>query len=218
LIGSVRIIGLLGGVASGKSLVAQQLVALGAGLLDADLAGHEVLREEEVKTALRNHFGDAVFNTEGEVNRQALALRVFGEAPDANENRRFLERLTHPRIAERLESQAEALAAAGVQVAVLDAAVMLRAGWNRVCDFVLFVEAPDDVRLARAESRGWTEAEFRAREAAQESLETKRGFADQVIDNSASAEYTRSQVERFWRFFVSSPSANEVPPMSPFSE
>lgn len=218
MIGLVRIIGLLGGVASGKSLVAQQFCALGAGLLDADLAGHEVLREEEVTAALRNRFGVAVFNREGGLDRPSLAAQVFGETPEQQENLRFLERLTHPRIAERLECQAEALAQSGVRIAILDAAVMLRAGWNRVCDFVLFVEAPYEVRLARAESRGWTEAEFQAREAAQESLETKRGFADQVIDNSASAEYTRSQVERFWRFFVSTPSANEVPPMSPFSE
>ncbi len=218
MLGSLRIIGVLGGVASGKSLVARQFSELGAGLLEADRAGHEVLREPEIKAALRNRFSEAVLDNQGDVDRRALAQRVFGLETEQQENLAFLERLTHPRIADRLETQAEALAEAGVTIAILDAAVMLRAGWNSVCDCIVFVEAPDAIRLERALARGWTEAEFRAREAAQETLETKRGFADQVIDNSASAEYTQSQVERFWRFFVSTPPGCEVPPMSPFSE
>lgn len=218
MLGSLRIIGVLGGVASGKSLVARQFSELGAGLLEADRAGHEVLQEADIKAALRDRFGPSVFDIQGAVDRRALAQRVFGQEPEQLENLAFLERMTHPRIADRLEAQAETLADAGVTIAILDAAVMLRAGWNSVCDCIVYVEAPDAVRLERALARGWTEAEFRAREAAQETLETKRGFADQVIDNSASAEYTRSQVERFWRFFVSSPPESEVPPMSPFSE
>lgn len=218
MLGSLRIIGLLGGVASGKSLVAEEFCRLGAGVLDADRAGHDVLREAEVKQALRNRFGDAVFDNQGEIHRGALARRVFGTGAESRENRAFLEQLTHPRIAERLEDQAEEMAKSGARVAILDAAVMLRAGWNSVCDCIVFVEAPDDVRLQRAVARGWTEEEFRAREAAQESLETKRGFADQVIDNSASAGYTRTQVERFWRFFVENPPQSEIPPLSPFSE
>lgn len=218
MLGSLRIIGLLGGVASGKSLVARQFAGLGAGLLDADRAGHETLREPEVIAALRNRFGDGVLDLEGQIDRRALAARVFGDSTEHQQNRIFLERLTHPRIGERLEDQAEQLAAAGHTVAVLDAAVMLRAGWNRVCDCIVFVDAPDAVRLARALSRGWTEAEFHAREAAQESLETKRGFADHVIENSGKAEYTQSQVEQFWRFFASFPPGSMIPPMSPFSE
>lgn len=218
MLGSLRIIGLLGGVASGKSLVAEEFRRLGAGVLDADRAGHEVLRESDVKEALRNRFGAAVLDDQGEINRSALAGLVFGAGAEQRENRAFLEQLTHPRIAEQLEDQADKMAKSGAQVAILDAAVMLRAGWNSVCDCIVFVEAPDEVRLRRAMARGWTEAEFRAREAAQETLETKRGFADQVIDNSASAEYTRTQVERFWRFFVENPPRLEIPPMSPFSE
>lgn len=217
MLGSMRIIGLLGGVASGKSLVAEEFRRLGAGILDADRAGHEVLREEGVKEALRNRFGDAVFDSKRDIDRPALAGLVFSGA-EQRENRAFLEQLTHPRIAEQLEDQAEEMAKSGAQVAILDAAVMLRAGWNSVCDCVVFVEAPDEVRLQRALARGWTAEEFHAREAAQETLETKRGFADQVIDNSASVEYTRTQVEQFWRFFVENPPRLEIPPMSPFSE
>jgi dephospho-CoA kinase len=218
LLASLRIIGLLGGVASGKSMVAEAFHQLGAGVLDADHAGHEVLREPDVKEALRNQFGAAVLDNEGEIHRPALARLVFGDGAEQSENRAFLEQLTHPRIAEHLEDQAEQLAKNGAQVAILDAAVMLRAGWNSVCDSLLFIDAPDEVRLRRAMERGWTEAEFLAREAAQESLETKRGFADQVIDNSGTAEYTRTQVEQFWRLFVKNPPDLEVPPMSPFSE
>lgn len=202
MLGSLRIIGLLGGVASGKSFVAEAFRRLGAGVLDADRAGHEVLRQAEVLAALESRFGADVFDPPGVVNRRALAQLVFGSGEKERENRAFLERLTHPRIGELLETQAEALAESGCRAAILDAAVMLKAGWNSVCDCIVFVDAPVAVRLQRALARGWTEEQFQAREAAQESLETKRGFADQVIDNSVSAEYTHSQVVQIWRFFA----------------
>lgn len=202
MLGSLRIIGLLGGVASGKSFVAEAFRRLGAGVLNADRAGHEVLRQAEVLAALESRFGAGVFDPPGVVNRRALAQLVFGSGEKERENRAFLERLTHPRIGELLETQAETLAESGCRAAILDAAVMLKAGWNSVCDCIVFVDAPVAVRLQRALARGWTEEQFQAREAAQESLETKRGFADQVIDNSVSAEYTQSQVEQIWRFFA----------------
>ena len=80
MLGSLRIIGVLGGVASGKSLVARQFSELGAGLLEADRAGHEVLREPEIKAALRNRFSEAVLDNQGDVDRRALALVVNPES------------------------------------------------------------------------------------------------------------------------------------------
>jgi len=86
-----------------------------------------------------------------------------------------------------------------VRVAVLDAPVMLKAGWDRMCDGLVFVDTPRHVRLARARQRGWTEAVLAAREAAQEPLETKRRRAVTLIDNSSSWEHLHEQVDRFWR-------------------
>ncbi|NLF73571.1 MAG: dephospho-CoA kinase [Candidatus Anammoximicrobium sp.] len=193
------LIGILGGVASGKSAVSNRLKMLGAVVLDADRAGHEVLREPEVKEALRRRWGDAVFDAAGEVDRRKVAGIVFAETCRGREELAFLEQLTHPRIERRLRGQLEELSLRGVRVAVLDAPVMLKAGWDRMCDGLVFVDTPRHVRLARARQRGWTEAVLAAREAAQEPLETKRRRAVTLIDNSSSWEHLHEQVDRFWR-------------------
>jgi dephospho-CoA kinase len=78
----MQIFGLLGGVASGKSFVAEQFRRLGAEVLDADRVGHEVLLLPEIRSAIRNHFGGKVFGEDGEVNRKALGQIVFGPPPD----------------------------------------------------------------------------------------------------------------------------------------
>jgi dephospho-CoA kinase len=198
----LRVIGLVGGIASGKSLVARQLVDLGAGWLDADQAGHEVLELEEVKLAIRRRWGNEVFAADGRVSRPAIGRRVFGDGPEAVADRQFLERLTHPRIGEIMGRQAAALEQAEKEALVLDAPLLMEAGWDEFCDKTLFVECPCEVRLQRARERGWSEAEFAAREAAQESLDVKRKRADVVLDNSGSPESTREQVERFWRSLI----------------
>lgn len=195
----LRVVGLLGGVASGKSLVANQLVERGAGLLDGDRAGHEVLRQNEIEQAARNRWGEAIFGPDGHINRSALAAIVFGPPPAGPQELEFLEQLTHPRIGQLLVKQASDLVAAGKRVAVLDAPVMLKAGWDQLCDLIVFVEVSPEIRLARAQRRGWSQAEFNAREAAQESLDEKRQRADVVIDNSGSPESTRSQVAALWQ-------------------
>src|SRR5262249_38273974 len=82
---------------------------------------------------------------------------------------------------------------------ILDAPVMLKAGWHKLCNRILFIEATRPQRVARAATRGWTDADLAAREAAQEPLEVKRRRADWIIDNSGSTEETRKQVHRFWQ-------------------
>lgn len=194
----MRRIGILGGVASGKSLVARQLADLGAGLLDADGAGHEVLRTPSVEAAVRQRWGDEVFDSHGRIDRARLARIVFGESPWAAADRKYLEQLTHPEIGKRLVRQAEELAAGGSPAAVLDAPLLLEAGWDDFCDALCFVDAPRRLRLARALDRGWSEKDFDAREGAQQSLDRKRQRAGFVIDNSGPPEATRTQVEQFW--------------------
>lgn len=196
------VIGLIGGVASGKSLVAKLFVELGAGWLDADQAGHEVLGQQEVKDAIRERFGDGAFGADGQVSRPAVGKQVFGDSPQAAANRRFLEGLTHPRIGELLGRRAAEAEQSGKKLIVLDAPLLVEAGWDEFCDKTVFVEAPYEVRLKRARDRGWSDAEFAAREAAQKSLDEKRQRADVVLDNSGTAEATRAQVERLWQSLV----------------
>ena len=192
------VIGVAGGIGSGKSLVSQALGSLGAVVLDADRMGHEVLREPEVKDAIRRRWGECVFDPQGEVDRRAVARRVFAQ-PGGPRELAYLERLTHPRIAERLRQSLGRLAGEGSHaVVVLDAALLIEAGWDALCDKILFVDAPRALRLARAQGRGWTKADFEAREAAQASLDQKQARADIVIDNSRTPEDTIKQVEAVW--------------------
>jgi len=194
----MRIVGIMGGVASGKSLVGKWFAQRGVGVLDADRAGHEVLRQPEVEAAARLRWGADVFGPDGHIDRTRLARIVFAPTAEGTCQRRYLEQLTHPAIGRRLEAQAGNLAAAGHAVAVFDAALLVEAGWDRLCDRLLFVHASRKVRLARALQRGWTEEEFTARESAQESLDLKRARSDVVIDNSGSPEATWAQLESLW--------------------
>ncbi len=204
-------IGILGGVASGKSMVARQLAELGAGLLDADQATHAVLEDPEVREALRQRWGGDVFRPEGAVDRERIAEIVFAERPKGGGERRFLENLVHPRVALRLDAERQAFAARKYRAVVLDAPLLLEAGWDKLCDMLLFVDAALELRLARAAARGWTEQDIARREAAQLPLDVKRTRADAIIDNSGTPQQTEAQIERFWR----SLAEYDNPPSSP---
>jgi dephospho-CoA kinase len=198
----MRIIGVTGGVASGKSLVTRQLAAFGAGVLDADRAGHEALRLPHVEAAARRRWGDAIFGPDGRIDRAKLARIVFDREPEAGLERKYLEQLSHPEIGRLLRQQAKAFEADGVETVVLDAALLFEAGWNEMCEKTIFVDSPRETRLARALARGWTEEDFAAREGAQDSLDRKRPRADVIIDNSGSADRTQAQIEHFWASLV----------------
>jgi len=198
----MHLIGLLGGVASGKSFVARQLAAWGAGVLDADRAAHEVLREPATEQAARARWGERVFGPDGRIDRSKLAQVVFSPLLEGVKERAYLEKLIHPEVGQRLREEAGRLAERGTLAAVLDAPLLLEAGWDNLCSRLLFVDAPRSVRVARALARGWTEEDFSAREGAQESLDSKRMRADVVVDNSGTPEETRDQLERFWHSLV----------------
>ncbi|MBN1396253.1 MAG: dephospho-CoA kinase [Pirellulales bacterium] len=199
----MKIIGITGGVASGKSTVARMLENLGAAVLDADWAGHEALRLPHVEAAAKKRWGEKVIGPDGRIDRPSLARVVFAPGKQGHTERIYLEQLTHPEIARLLQLQADAIEQAGdVKVVVLDAPLLLEAGWKDVCEKIVFVEAPWNARLARALARGWNKGDFTAREDAQESLQRKRENADVIIDNSASPERTQAQVERFWASLV----------------
>jgi dephospho-CoA kinase len=200
----VPVIGIVGGVGSGKSALARRLAASGDGpggkfvVIDGDEVGHHVLREPQVKEEIRNRFGDSVFDERGEVIRSALGRRVFGPAAAHREARTELEKIVHPRIGTAFAEQIAAARASGdVTAVLLDAAVLLEAGWKDQCDAVVFVDAPDRHRLERvAAGRGWNEEELRKRESSQLPLEAKRHAADYVVENSGSLDEAAARLER----------------------
>jgi len=195
----MKIIGLVGGVASGKSMVADMFRQLGASVLDADRIGHEVLRLPAVRAAIGGRWGKQVIGADGEVDRRQLAQIVFAPPPEGPLELAELERITHPEIRKRLKSRCKEMAHNGTKVAVLDAPVLLKAGWDSLCDAIVFVDAPGDQRRLRAAARGWNSEEFARREAAQESVEDKRLRANIVLDNSQDVSYIQSQVQRCWQ-------------------
>jgi dephospho-CoA kinase len=195
----MKTIGVVGGVASGKSLVSQMLVELGAPVLDADRAGHAVLAENaEVREALRQRWGDAILTPSGQVDRAAVAKHVFAQDSASASERKFLESLLHPRIRTRLNELRDEFAAEGKPAVVLDAPLLLEAGWAPLCHFILFVDVPVEKRLERAKSRGWSAADFSRREAAQLPIEAKRHYATHILPNSGSPIELRQAVRNFW--------------------
>ena len=195
------VIGVTGSVAGGKSFVARQLGQCGAAVIDADVLGHEVLRLPEIEAAARQRWGDEIFSSDGQIDRRRLAGRVFAPTTEGQEDLRYLESLTHPLIRKMVEERVQQqLAQSGTAAVVIDAPLLVEAGWNEFCDRIVFVQAPRTVRLARAAAgRGWSEQEFARREARQHSCEEKRLLADVVIDNGGSDESTRRQTVEAWK-------------------
>jgi dephospho-CoA kinase len=191
-------------VASGKSLVAELLARRGAAVIDADRLAHEVLKRDDVKQLARHRWGADIFDHQGEIDRKRLGQIVFASAPEGPRELKILESWTHPRVRQMTDERIRQIADEGVAPAiVLDVPLLVEAGWHPQCDHVLMVDVPQEVRQARALARGWTAAEFARREAAQLPLAEKRGVASLVIDNSGSAEATKSQIDNFWDSLIS---------------
>jgi dephospho-CoA kinase len=165
----------------------------GCRVVDADRIAHAVLREEAVKMAVREAFGDEVFAADGKVDRDRLGREVFADS----ERREALERIVHPPILARMRAEVEAAGADGPPAVVIDAPLILEKGLAKWCDCMVYIEAPAEVRHRRLrEARGWSPSEIQRREASQIPLKNKRRRADTIIDNSASPEHTREHVRR----------------------
>ena len=165
-------VGLAGGIASGKSVVASQFELLGAKALDADRLGHDVLRDEVVIDEIQQALG-SVLDTTGQLNRKAIAELVFEQSDQAKQKLAALERITHPRIKEKIIARIGQYRIENYPAAVLDAPVMFKSGWDRLCDKIVFVQADEEVRLQRALKRGWSEQHFHQREASQTPIDVK---------------------------------------------
>jgi dephospho-CoA kinase len=191
------VVGILGGIGSGKSAVSRGLSNhFKTILIDADRVGHDVLGFPSVKDAIRQKFGDSVFDG-AEICRKALARKVFGSEPHHKQSLIKLEKIVHPEIRRQVEQQLAEIPS-DREVVVLDAAVMLEAGWNDLCDTIVFVDTPFETRLKRVEeNRGWTAGELKRRESSQVSLDDKRAVSELIVDNSGSLENAVEQLATF---------------------
>jgi len=190
--GGKPIIGITGGIGSGKSTVASILEELGAGVISSDHLNHDELNAPEVVETLRRWWGEAVVTPDGRANRDAIR-RIVREDPAALKK---LERLVHPRIARRSEELIAAYQADPRRRAIVwDAPLLHEAGLAPGCDVVIFVGADADVRLRRLEqSRGWMRADLERMEKYQKPLDFKRAKADYIIKNNSDRVALRLQV------------------------
>lgn len=190
------VVGLLGGIASGKSAVAGCFEALGAERIDADVLAHVALARPDLRRRVVGTFGPQVVGENGQIERARLAQVVFADGARL----RTLEEILHPAVGDAIrERLAQLERRRRAATVVLDVPKLLEAGLEPICTALVFVAAPYRARVARAASRGWTAADMKAREKFQVSLRAKRAAADYVVENDESLAALRAQVERIWR-------------------
>jgi dephospho-CoA kinase len=184
-------VGLTGGIASGKSTVAELLVELGAVLIDGDALAREVVARGTPGLArVVEEFGEDLVTAEGDLDRAALGRIVFAD----ESARRRLEAITHPLIFERY-AELEAAAPPGA-VVVHDIPLLAESGRADTFDAVIVVDVPAELQVERmVRDRGWTRDEAESRIAAQASREDRLAIATYVIDNTGSLDDLRAQVE-----------------------
>ena len=191
------IIGLTGGIASGKSTVSGMLRSLGAKVIDADQIARQVVQPgcaalEEIAAV----FGSSVLSDDGGLNREALGKIVFNNS----EARQKLNDITHSRICEEVWKAIVQLEREGYNMVVLDVPLLFESGWDAQVNEVWVVAVPLDVQIGRLMKRNrFTREEALARIASQMDLKSKVERADVIIDNGASKEVTRRQVIEAWQ-------------------
>lgn len=185
------VIGIVGGIGAGKSTAAEAFAALGCSAIDADAVGHAMLDQQDVKEQLRRRWGDRVFAPDGSVDRAAVGEIVFGDQTELEALNSIMWAPMGERIAQLI---ARALADQAVPAVVLDAAVLLEAGWDKLCTHLLFVDSPDADRARRAAGRGLDVQAWRSREKSQISLDIKRSGCYRTLDNSSSVSHLQQQV------------------------
>lgn len=191
-VSSFAVIGLTGGIASGKSTVSRMCRELGVPVVDADEIARFVVEPDQPAAAeIRAHFGDGVFADDGSLDREALGARVFAD-PDA---RARLNAITHPRIAMQMKARSDALREAGHPWIIYDAALLVENRAQDWLDGLIVVSVPRAVQLQRLLERdGGDEARAAARVDSQLPLADKVAVADWVVDNSHGLDHTQAQV------------------------
>jgi dephospho-CoA kinase len=194
------VIGLTGGIASGKSVVSQMLGEQGAVVVDADKVGHEAyIRGTGCYDAVVAAFGPVVVGSGGEIDRKALGGKVFGDPAQ----RKRLENIVWPWMRSTMDLRLGALRAAGVPVVVLEAAVLIEADWVPLVDQVWLVTVEPSVARERVVQRnGLTPEQADARIAAQLSNEARARHAQVIIDNNGTLEDLRQRVMGEWEKLI----------------
>jgi dephospho-CoA kinase len=194
------VIGLLGGIGSGKSTVANQFANLGCAVIEADRIAHDVIENKDVVDTISSIFGSDVLSSDGMIDRSKLAIRVFEDAEQLEK----LQAIVHPPVLEQCERLlTQYLSAPSVPAVVLDVPLLLESGLDRRCNVLIFVESPADQRFLRATAKkGLSQDQVKKRENFQISLDKKRQIAQYTIQNNSDLSDLAEQVAHIYSTLV----------------
>lgn len=194
------VIGLIGGIGAGKSSVAALFAKHGCAVIDSDALAHDALQTAPVKRELLAWLGEAILEADGSVSRRAVGRIVFGDPVKLERLNALIHPLVHQR---RKELMVQYERDPGICAMVWDSPLLLEAGLDRECDGVVYVGAPEEVRMQRLrQSRGWPAEELRRREKLQIPLDKKALVADYCIDNGGDKAASEDQVLRVLSLFM----------------
>lgn len=189
------LIGLTGGIGSGKTTVSNMLKELGVKVIDADKVGRELMEPgRAVYTQVVNHFGPSIVNEDGTIDRPKLGAMVFGN----KHNLEKLESLTHPTIIAEMDRIFQEYSDQGECLVGFEVPLLIEKNMQHIVDEIWLVTCSEETQLKRVMARGLTEPEARARILAQMPLRDKLKYADRIIDTDGTLEYTHIQVRRHW--------------------
>ncbi|MHC4148593.1 MAG: dephospho-CoA kinase [Planctomycetota bacterium] len=198
--GTKPVIGILGGLCSGKSTVAAEFAKLGCAIIDADKIGHELLEEAVVKNKVVDFFGEGILDPEGRVDRKKLSEVVFANGHKLAE----LNKLLHPGVLERVEQLIKQYnGEKRVKAIVLDMPLLVEVGWAERCDRLVFVDCKPQLRAKRAKKMGYSgEKQLKIRENFQISLDKKAAIADNSVDNNSGFSELTEQVTKAFSYIM----------------
>lgn len=195
-----KIIGITGGISSGKSTVGRMLASLGAEYIDADEMCHKLFLKPELKDKITTQFGNSVLDTFGKIDRIRLAEIVFQDKTCLDD----LCNILHPIVIAQIKAKIDEIEQRGRKRAIIiDAALLEESELSMICDFVVFVNTSKEHRRERCQvSRRWADGELEKRERFQMVLDDKKKKADYVIDNNFTSDNTFRQVKEFWKLYI----------------
>lgn len=188
----MRIIGLTGNIASGKSKISEYLKTKGFKIIDADLIGKTILEDEFIKNRLVRVFGTEIMNKDGSIDRKKLSTIAFS----SKENLEKLNRITLPLLSKKIKKRINEYKRKKTKLIVLDAAILIEAKWNKIVDEVWVIYTNPEVQLDRLIKReNYSIEEAKNRIDAQMDIDEKLKYADVIINNSFDWENTKQQVD-----------------------
>jgi dephospho-CoA kinase len=193
------VVGILGGIGSGKSTVANQFANLGCAVIQADKIAHEVLEEQGIIDTISAVFGRDILSSDGMIDRSKLAARVFENLEELEK----LQAVVHPPIIDKCDQLlTQYLANSSISAVILDVPLLVESGYDKRCDVLVFVDCPDNQRFQRAAKKGLSEDQIKKREIFQISLDKKRQMAHYVIKNNSEMLDLTEQVAQIYSAMI----------------